>query len=158
MKKAFLIFSLAIFSLCVFGVEARAQKSVEPKIQRDTALEADAIHNLQVARQYFDLKKAYKASLLRCEEIIAANPEFSRIDEVYYLIGLSSYYLAEGKGKQKIDLTKLNEDQKLKFAPEKLREDAVATLSLLVEKFPQSQFKPQAEKALKEIESKNGKR
>ena len=157
MKKAFLFLSLAIFSLGAFGVEANAQKSVEPKIQRDTALEADAIHNLQVARQYFDLKKAYKASLLRCEEIVAANPEFSRIDEVYYLIGLSSYYLAEGKGKQKIDLSKLNEDQKRKFSPEKLREDAVANLSILVEKYPQSQFKPEAEKALKEIESRSGK-
>ena len=40
------------------------------------------------------------AALQRCEEIIAANPAFSRIDEVLFMAGESSLHLAEGKGKQ----------------------------------------------------------
>ena len=35
----------------------------------------------------------------RCEEIIAGNPTFAKIDEVLYLAGKSSLNLAEGKGK-----------------------------------------------------------
>jgi outer membrane protein assembly factor BamD (BamD/ComL family) len=129
MKKAVLIFSLAILSLAAFGGEARAQKGIEPQAQqRDPLLEQDALRNLAVSQHYFTTKKAYKAVLLRTEEIIAAHPDFSRMDEVLYLIGMSNFYLSEGKGKQKIT----SAADKEKFAPEKLREDAVANLSLLV--------------------------
>jgi len=60
---------------------------------------------------------------------------------------MSSYYLSENKGKQKVDL-KL-EKEKDKFAPSKLREDAIAYLSTIVSKYPDSQFKEDAEKTLK---------
>ena len=150
MKKAFLIFS---FILLTFTSAAFAQKQIEPQIQRDPILESDAKHNLEVASQYFKLKKAYKAVLMRFEETFAAYPDFSKMDEFLYYAGMSSYYLSDNKGKQKIDLTKLTEDDKKKFAPEKLREDAKAYFSAIVEKYPQSQYKDEAEKTLKELEA-----
>lgn len=154
MKKYFLIFTFAIFSLLTFSFNAQAQKSVEPTIQRDPILEQDSLKNLEAARHYFTTKKAYRAVIMRLDEILAANPEFSRMDEVLYLYGMSSFYLSENKGKQKIDLARLSGEDKQKYAPEKLREDAVANLSLLVEKFPNSDFKARAEKTLKEIDPK----
>lgn len=149
MKKAFLIFG---FILLTFTSAAFAQKQIEQQIQRDPILEADASHNLEVAQQYFKLKKAYKAVLLRFEETFAAYPDYSKMDEFLYYAGMSSFYLADNKGKQKVD-TK-SEKEKDKFAPAKLREDAKLYLSTLVEKYPQSAFKADAEKTLKEIEAK----
>lgn len=150
MKKAFLFFSLLI---CVFAfsASARAQRNIEQKVERDPILEADANHNLEVAWQYFKLKKAYKAVLLRTEETIAAHPLFSKMDEILYLSGMSSYYLSNNKGKQKIDLN--SEEEKERFEPEKLREDAAAYLTQLVEQHPQSKYKTQAEKTLKELKA-----
>ena len=147
MKKAFLIFS---FIFLTFTSASFAQKQIEPQVQRDPILEADAKHNLEVAQQYFKLKKAYKAVLMRFEETFAAYPNFSKMDEFLYYAGMSSFYLSENKGKQKI----VSETEKKKFAPEKLREDAVAYLSMIVEKYPQSSFKNDAEKTLKELEAK----
>ncbi len=149
MKKAVLIFS---FIFLVFTSVSFAQRQIEQQVQRDPILEADAKHNLEVAQQYFKLKKAYKAVLLRFEETFAAYPEFSKMDEFLYYAGMSSLYLSDNKGKQKIDAK--SEKDKEKFAPVKLREDAKAYLSTLVEKYPQSPFKADAEKTLKEIEVK----
>jgi len=152
MKKNFLILALVIFGFSIFGDNIFAQKQIEPQIQRDPILEADASHNLEVAQQYFKLKKAYKAVLLRFEETFAAYPEFSKMDEFLYYAGMSSFYLSENKGKQKIDSK--SETEKKKFAPEKLREDATAYFSMIVEKYPQSQYKAEAEKTLQTIKSK----
>ncbi len=150
MKKAFLIFS---FIFLTFVSSSYAQKQIEPQVQRDPLLEADAKHNLDVARQYYNLKKAYKAVLMRFDETFAAYPDFSKMDEFLYYAGMSSYYLSENKGKQKINLAKLPEDERKKFAPEKLREDAKAYFSAIVEKYPQSPYKDEAEKTLKELEA-----
>jgi len=152
MKRKFTVLAFAFLSLFVFGNSAFAQKQIEPQIQRDPILELDANHNLEVAQQYFKTKKAYKAVLMRFEETFAAYPEFSKMDEFLYLAGMSSFYLSENKGKQKID-TK-SENEKKKFAPEKLREDATAYLAQIVEKYPQSTFKAEAEKTLKTLEAK----
>jgi len=152
MKRNFTVLAFVFFSLFIFGNSAFAQKQIEPQIQRDPLLELDANHNLEVAQQYFKTKKAYKAVLMRFEETFAAYPEFSKMDEFLFIAGMSSFYLSENKGKQKVD-TK-SEDEKRKFAPEKLREDATAYLAQLVEKYPQSQFKAEAEKTLKTLEAK----
>lgn len=149
MKKAFLVFS---FIFLTFTSATFAQKQIEPQVQRDPILESDAKHNLDVAEQYFKLKKAYKAVILRFEETFAAYPEFSKMDEFLYYAGMSSFYLADNKGKQKVDLKA--EKDKEKFAPEKMREDAKVYLSTLVEKYPQSAFKADAEKTLKELGAK----
>ena len=65
-----------------------------------------------------------------------------------------NFNLSENKGKQKIDLKTLSEEDQKKYAPEKLREDAIAYFAMIVEKYPQSRFKDEAEKTLKEIQSK----
>src|SRR3954449_11340755 len=105
-------FSLSILmlvaALFVSAPAARAQGGVrtgpDPSTLRDPDLERDSLHNLEVARNYFKLKKAYVASLKRCEEIIAGNPNFAKIEEVLLMAGQSSLWLADKKGKQRPDL------------------------------------------------------
>ena len=140
-------FFLAIFlmSVCFIG-NGFAQRNLDPAIDRDPLLETDAKHNLDVAWQAFKpLKKAYKQVILRFEETFAAYPEFSKMDEFLYLAGMSSYYLSENKGRQKVD-PRTEKDKR--FAPEKLRENAVAYLSMLVEKYPDSKYREEAQKTL----------
>ena len=151
MKKAFLIFSLFV---CFFAFAAHsfAQKQVQPQTERDPILEADAKHNLEVAQNYFKLKKAYRAVLLRFEETFAAYPDYSKMDEFLYIAGMSSFYLSNNKGKQKLD-AKATEDDKKKYDPVKLREDATMYLTMLVEKYPASKFKSDAQKTLKQLEA-----
>src|SRR5262245_53323693 len=76
----------------------------DPSTIRDPDLEKDSLHNLEVARNYFKLKKAYVAALKRCEEIIAGNPNFAKIEEVLLMAGQSSLWLSQNKGKQSPDL------------------------------------------------------
>lgn len=153
MKRTIISFVFLLFGLMVLNSAASAQKNIAPAIDRDPLLEADAKHNLDVARQAFELKKAYKGVLMRFEETFAAYPQFSKMDEFLYLAGMSSYYLSENKGKQKVDLK--SEKEKDKYAPAKLREDAVAYLSMLVEKYPQSKYHAEAEKSLADIKPKS---
>jgi outer membrane protein assembly factor BamD (BamD/ComL family) len=148
MKKVILTFSFVV----ALSLGAFAQKQIDPKVQRDPLKEADSKHDLDVAWQYFRLKKAYKAVLARTEVIVVANPDFSRLEDALYLSGMSSYFLSEGKGKQKIDAK--TEDEKTRFAPAKLRDDAAGYLSQLLEKFPQTQYKDEAERTLKNIGTK----
>ncbi len=151
MKRKFPAIIFIVLGLFVFSNSVFAQRNIEPQVERDPVLEADAKHNLDVAWQYFRLKKAYKAVLLRTEETIAAHPLYSKMDEILYLSGMSSFYLSENKGKQKLDSA--SEEDKERFAPEKLREDAVAYLSQLVQEYPQSKYKNDAEKALKQLKA-----
>ena len=137
--------------IVVFTTAVFAQRNVTPAIDKDPILEQDAKHNLDVAWQAFRLKKAYKGVIMRFEETYAAYPMFSKMEEFFYIAGMSSYYLSRNEGKQKVNL-KL-EKEKEKFAPAKLREDAVAYLALMIEKNPQSQYKNQAEKILTELKS-----
>ncbi|HEX8637311.1 MAG TPA: outer membrane protein assembly factor BamD [Pyrinomonadaceae bacterium] len=152
MKRKFHAIIFIIFGLFIFNTSIFAQRNIEPKVDRDPILEADAKHNLEVAQQYFKLKKAYKAVLLRFEETFAAHPDFSKMDEFLYYAGMSSFYLSENKGKQKAE--NAAEKDKGKFAPEKLREDATAYFAMIVEKYPQSQYKDEAQKTLKELQAK----
>jgi Outer membrane lipoprotein len=145
MKKNALMFCLLVLALVYGARAAQAQGSAsrgpDPSTVRDTELEKESMHNLEVARHYFKLKKAYRAALARCEEIIAANPNFARMDEVLYIAGESSLRLSENKGKQKA--TNLPAD--------KLREDARDYLSRLVKEFPESSFREQGEKDLNSL-------
>ncbi|MBK7706743.1 MAG: hypothetical protein IPN69_21500 [Acidobacteria bacterium] len=152
MKKAILFFSFAAL-LFAFTVQASAQKQIEPQVQRDPLLEADANHNLEVAQNYFRTRKAYRAVLLRFEETFAAYPDYSKMDEFLFIAGMSSFYLADNKGKQKLS-PNASDDEKKKYAPEKLREDAVVYFNMITEKFPQSNFKAEAVKMLKQLERK----
>jgi outer membrane protein assembly factor BamD (BamD/ComL family) len=153
MKEKLLIVILALTALTLFSGSVAAQRSVAPAIDRDPVMETDAKHNLDVAWQSFSpLKKAYKAVIMRFEETFAAYPTFSKIDEFLYLGGMSSYYLSEGKGKQKVDMK--SEREKAKYAPEKLREDAKMYLTMLVEKHPDSKYKAEAESTLRLLQAK----
>ena len=116
-----------------------------PDVNRDPDLEKDALHNLEVARQYFKLRKAYVAALERCEEVLAGNPAFSKIDEILFLAGESSLNLADGKGKQKPDQYVIHEgDKKSTLTAQEFRDKARDYLSQLVNGYPQSRFKVDA--------------
>ena len=80
------IFALVVLTLC--GSTSLAQgpgKPIEPP--RDAALEIAAKHNLEVARWNFTKRKAYEGARDRLKEIIDTYPEFSRMDEVIFLMG-----------------------------------------------------------------------
>jgi outer membrane protein assembly factor BamD (BamD/ComL family) len=142
MKKSIMLFAvLFVFSLGVSS--ARAQGSVrEPDsaAMRDPLLEKDSKHNLDTAWQYFKLKKAYRASLSRAEEIIAGYPNFSRVDEALFIAGMSNLYLSEKKGKQPPVLP-----------VDKHRTEARAYLSRLVNDYPDSKFRKDAEDGLQSL-------
>ena len=142
MKKFYLVslIALALFIIAPGAASAQGAAKQGPDVVRDPDMEKDSLHNLEVARQYFKLRKAYKASLGRCEEILAGNPTFSKIDEVLRIAGLSSLRLSENKGKQSVKTT-----------TDKLREDARDYLSMLVNNYPDSRFKDEALQALKDL-------
>ena len=150
MKKTFLLFTL-IFSLFTVATVAQKKDSETKAISIDQVLEIDAKHNLDVAWQYFKLRKAYQAVLMRTDETLAAHPTFSKIDEILYLTGMSSYYLSIGKGKQDLSRIKLTDAEKERFEPKRLKEDAIAFLGMLVEEHPKSKYRKKAKKTLKKI-------
>ena len=152
MKKALTIITL---TLAVFTAGALAQDFEPEQLPFEKVLEDDAQHNLNVAWQYFKLKKAYKAALMRTEETLAAHPGFTKIDEVLYVAGMSSYYLAEGKGKQKLEVERLPESERDRYTPERLREDAVAFLGKLVEEHPESKYRDKARETLEKLKRKD---
>ena len=142
-----------IAALLLGAGSANAQRNVTPAIERDPVLEADAKHNLDVALQAFTPhKQAYKQVLSRFEETLAAYPEFSKMDEFLYMAGMSSWYLSQNKGKQKVDLR--SEKEREKYAPEKLRADAIVYLQMLVDKYPQSRYLSQAQQGLRSLTAK----
>ena len=155
MKKiAFLtmIFALALFlSAGVCQAQGGGAKQ-GPDVVRDPDMEKDSLHNLDVARQYFKLKKAYVGALERCEEVLAGNPAFSKIDEVLFIAGASSLNLAEAKGKQKPDKYVIHEgEKKTTLTAQEFREKARDYLSQLVNSYPQSKFKDEALENLKSL-------
>jgi outer membrane protein assembly factor BamD (BamD/ComL family) len=134
-----------------FMGEARAQSGTvatgpDPSIARDVESEKAAKHELEVARHYFKNKKAYYAAFKRCEELAAGYPEFYKIDEVLYIAGMSSFYLAEGRGKQKPPTS--TPEKKEEFSPENLREQARDYLTRLVNDYPKSDFRKEAQEVL----------
>ena len=152
--KKFLLPLLAAASLfCVSSiVSAQGGAKQGPPIARDLDLEKDSLHNLEVARHYFKLRKAYVAALQRCEEIMAANPAFSKIDEVLFMAGESSLHLAEGKGKQEASLYVIHEgDAKRTLTPDEFRDLARDYLSQLVNGYPDSSYRSQAEESLRSL-------
>jgi len=141
MKKLFSILVILAASTFMFTsvfAQGAAKTGPDPSLIRDADLEQDSLHNLEVARHYFKLKKAYVAAIKRCEEIDAGNPNFAKMDEVLFIAGQSSLRLAENKGKQKATKT-----------PDELRNDARMYLGRLVAGYPQSSFFKQAESDLK---------
>lgn len=142
MKRIVMILGM-MFAVLIVSPSVRAQgasRGPDASTLRDEELERDSSHHLEVARHYFKSRKAYTSALLRCEEVIAGNPTFSKMDEVLYIAGMSNFFLSEKRGKQAP-----------KEPAEKYREDARDLLSQLVEQFPDSSFRGDAEKALKSL-------
>ena len=145
MKTLFSMSCVLALVLSLAAPAARAQggavsKGPDPSVVKDPELEKEALHNLEVARHYFKMKKAYNAAIARCEETLAGYEQFSRLDEVLYIAGMSSLRLAEGKGKQRP-----------KIPADKLRDDARTYLSRLVSDFPESEFRKDAEASLQSL-------
>lgn len=145
MNRVLLTFFALVVAMFLAAPASYAQGGVktgpDPSTIRDPDLEKDSLHNLEVARHYFKLKKAYVAAIKRCEEIDAGNPTFARMDEVLFIAGESSLRLAENRGKQK------TKDK----SPEQLREDARVYLSRLVADYPNSAFYKQAQTDLQAL-------
>lgn len=74
-------------------------RPIEP--ERDPAMEIAAKHNLEVARWYLTKRKAYEGARDRLQEIIDTHPSFSRIDEVFFLMGEA--HLKLGKNEKAAD-------------------------------------------------------
>ena len=137
---------LSFCTLLAIGPAVYGQGGVksgpDPSTIRDPDLEKDSLHNLEVARNYFKLKKAYVASLRRCEEIMAGNPNFSKIEEVLLIAGRSSLALAESKGKQAPSLYSKS------TTPEEFRKMGKDYLMQLVKSYPNSPFAKDAQEDL----------
>jgi hypothetical protein len=151
MKLSLLLFVL-VAALFVSAPAARAQgvrTGPDPSTLRDPDLEKDSLHNLEVARNYFKLKKAYVAALKRCEEIIAGNPNFARIEEVLLMAGQSSLWLSENKGKQRPDqYVTFDGGEKRTLTSEQFREMGRDYLSKLIKDYPDGSFTKQAREEL----------
>lgn len=154
MRKLFLttiVLAIALFmSVPSSWAQGAAKTGPDSSTLRDPELEKDSLHNLEVARHYFNLKKAYLAALRRCEEIDAGNPNFAKLDEVLYIAGESSMRLAESGGKQKTknvmpDSMLASQKQETSYkTAEELRIDARVYLSRLLSDYPNSAFRKQA--------------
>lgn len=94
-------FTFAIIAvLC--GSSTQAQGPGKPiEAPRDAAKEIAAKHNLEVARWNVTKRKAYEGARDRLQEIIDTYPDFSRMDEVVFLMG--EVYLKLGKSEQASD-------------------------------------------------------
>jgi len=145
--------SILVCSIAILGgsVTTQAQQSsTAPSdvVIPNALLESDAKHNLEVAKWSFDARKAYKAVLLRFDETYAAYPIFSKMDEFYYIAAMSSLNLIENKGSQRLDYSRMSEEEKERFSKERLREDAKNFLETIVEKYPNSKHLKDAKRSL----------
>ena len=153
--KVKVLFFVVLFALFVAVPSTHAQgvrSGPDPSTLRDPDLERDSLHNLEVAKNYFKLKKAYVAALKRCEEIIAGNPNFAKIEEVLWMAGASSLWLAEGKGKQHRDLyVTFDGGEKRTLTPEQFRDMGRDYLTKLVQDYPNSSYAKQAQDELRQL-------
>jgi len=151
MKRFFLKAGCVALAVLFGAAGGRAQSGTvaagpDPSAVRDVESEQAAKHELEVARHYFKNKKAYYAAFKRCEELAAGYPEFYKLDEVLYIAGMSSLYLSEGKGKQRPPAS--TPEKKEEFSADNMRETARDYLTRVVNDFPKSGFRKDAQEAL----------
>jgi len=95
-------FILALTVAVFCGSTSLAQGPGKPiEAPRDAAKEIAAKHNLEVARWNVTKRKAYEGARDRLQEIIDTYPDFSRMDEVVFLMG--EVYLKLGKSEKAVD-------------------------------------------------------
>ena len=153
--KLFLLFLVLFGAIAAPSTYAQGVRTgPDPATIRDPDLERDSHHNLEVAKNYFKLKKAYVAALKRCEEIMAGNPNFSKIEEVLLMAGQSSLWLAENKGKQSPNLyVTFDNGEKKTLTAEQFREMGRDYLKKLISDHPDSQYAKQAQEELRTLDS-----
>ncbi len=149
---------LVLLAFLIIAPATYAQGGVkggpDPATLRDPDLERDSYHNLEVARNYFKLKKAYVAALKRCEEILAGNPNFAKIEEVLLMAGQSSLWLSQNKGKQKPEqYVSFEGTEKHTLTSAQFREMGVDYLKKLINDYPNSPFARQAQEELRLLET-----
>ncbi len=148
----FVFLFVVLVSVPAYGQGVR--QGPDPSTLRDPDLERDSHHNLEVARNYFKLKKAYVASLKRCEEIIAGNPNFAKIDEVLLMAGQSSLWLSQNKGKQRPEqYVSFDGGEKRTLTSAQFREMGRDYLTKLVNDYPNSPYAKQAQEELRGLEA-----
>ena len=119
------------------GVYAQVNRGpVAPK--RDPLMEKESAHHLDVAWQYFKKKpdkdnpaaatRVNKAIADRLNEVIDTNPGFSKMDEVYYLLGEVYRRLSD-------------------------KDKAIHYLGLVVKDSPDSKYFADAKKRLEELQA-----
>lgn len=153
--KSLLLFPilLVLFIAPATFAQGGVKTGPDPSTLRDPDLERDSQHNLEVAKNYFKLKKAYVAALKRCEEIIAGNPNFEKIDEVLLMAGQSSLWLSQNKGKQRPEqYVSFDGGEKKTLTLQQLREMGVDYLNKLIKDYPESQFAKQAREELRALD------
>jgi outer membrane protein assembly factor BamD (BamD/ComL family) len=152
-KLLFLVL-LVLVVVPVTYAQGGVKSGPDPATLRDPDLERDSYHNLEVARNYFKLKKAYVAALKRCEEIIAGNPNFAKIEEVLLMAGQSSLWLSQNKGKQKPEqYVSFEGGEKRTLSAEQFREMGVDYLKKLISDHPDSPYAKQAQEELRSLEA-----
>ena len=152
--KLNILLLLALFVVAVPSMQAQGVRSgPDPATIRDPDLERDSQHNFEVAKNYFKLKKAYVASLKRCEEIIAGNPNFAKIEEVLLMAGQSSIWLSQNKGKQHPDLyVSFEGGEKRTLTSAQFLEMGRLYLNKLVSEYPDGSFAKQAQEELRALD------
>ena len=130
MKSFATMFILTLVILGSAGSKSLAQGPGKPiEAPRDAALEIAAKHNLEVARWNLVKRKAYEGARDRLQEIIDTYPDFSRMDEVDFLMG--ELHLKLGKN-----------------------EKAAEYYSMLLKTYPESEFAKKARTRLDELNEK----
>jgi outer membrane protein assembly factor BamD (BamD/ComL family) len=124
-KIVAVVFLLAAANLLVFA-QGPAKGKIDP--ERDSAMEIESKHNLEVARWSITKRKAYKGGIDRLQEIIDTYPAFSRMDEVLYWMGEANL--------------KLNNNEK-----------AGEYYSRLLKDFPESEFAKKSKEQLDKLKT-----
>ena len=88
-------FLLAASIASAASVQGPARGRIEPA--RDETMEVAAKHNLDIARYYLTKRKAYEGARDRLQEIIDTYPDFSRMDEVVFLMGEAQLKLGKNE-------------------------------------------------------------
>ena len=100
--KCALAMLMVALTVSAFNGKGLAQGPGKPmEAPRDPAMEIAAKHNLEVARWNLTKRKAYEGARDRLQEIIDTYPDFSRMDEVVFLMG--EVYLKLGKKSEATD-------------------------------------------------------
>lgn len=121
---------ILILLLCISSALAQGTLQQQPlKMPKNPELEREAKHNLEVARHYVK-KKAYKGATDRLYEIVYTYPEYSKFDEVLWLLANS--------------LRKMDS-----------KSEAIKYYKKLIEEFPESQYTKQSKKLLEELDNTN---